>query len=237
MRNCASTPGAYQRRAARFAQALLLAAAMTTTLTACSHTYSADAISARIVDADTGAPVQGVNVVASWTYGGGEWLDTSTHAVMVLEAVTDADGRFTIPAWGPKLSSRRLSAGQPAFWIFKSGYDLGVAFSRTGALDYAPERMTSTVNGETIPLKKFEGSIDAYADRLTYLGADIDQLLRNASECNWKGMPKFLVAIDRQARLFDTTVTTAPLSQLKFMDGRAGNSCGSLMQYVEEHGK
>jgi hypothetical protein len=46
-----------------------------TSLTGCT-VYSADPITATVVDADTGAPIEGVNVVAAWELGA-SWV-TST---------------------------------------------------------------------------------------------------------------------------------------------------------------
>ena len=63
--------------------------------------YSAKEINGAVVDGETGKPLEGVVVVAQWIYwcpGGGHYM-----RIKVIEAVTDKDGRYHIPAWGPRL--------------------------------------------------------------------------------------------------------------------------------------
>ena len=66
-------------------------------LQACSNTYSAKAIEAWVVDAETKKPLEGVIVVAHWELnygleGGG------AYQLQVMEDVTDKKGRFYFPA-------------------------------------------------------------------------------------------------------------------------------------------
>src|SRR3990172_3705709 len=78
-------------------------------LTACalvSLKYSAEPIEARVVDAETKQPLEGVIVTANWelvegTLAGGPRV---LGQMMVMEAVTDANGRFSFPALGPKIN-------------------------------------------------------------------------------------------------------------------------------------
>lgn len=68
-----------------------------------SHvTVSGDPVYARVVDADTGKPLPGVAVVAYWElYQGGIAGGGPCAAANVEEAVTDQNGRFWLPNWGP----------------------------------------------------------------------------------------------------------------------------------------
>ena len=66
-------------------------------------TYSAEAIEAKVIDADTKKPLDGVVVTANWqleegTLGG----NVQAGQLMVMEAVTGKDGKFAFPGWGPK---------------------------------------------------------------------------------------------------------------------------------------
>ena len=63
--------------------------------------YSAAPIEAWVVDADTNEPLEGVIVTANWqlvsgTLAGGE---IPKGQLMVMEAVTDKDGRFYFEGW------------------------------------------------------------------------------------------------------------------------------------------
>jgi hypothetical protein len=83
--------------------------------------YSAKEIRATVVDGATGQPLEDVIVVARWVlkrmYGDGPHLH-------IAETVTDRDGKFLIPAWGPKSrpALMGLSNESPRLLLFKHGY-------------------------------------------------------------------------------------------------------------------
>lgn len=85
-------------------------------------TYSAKEIRAAVVDEETGQPLEGVVVVARWVLRrmGGD--GPSLH---VAETVTDAQGRFAIPAWSPKPRPplMELREKSPELILFKHGYE------------------------------------------------------------------------------------------------------------------
>ena len=86
----------------------------------------------RVVDADSGRPIEGAIVVARW-----EWLtyvpgnlhrgpsyEKVGEAVHVDEAVTDGGGGFTIAAWGPALHTNgKMAENVPRLLAFKPGYE------------------------------------------------------------------------------------------------------------------
>lgn len=132
------------------------------TLPACASPlmYSAEPIEARVVDAETKKPVEGVVVTANWqlfhsTVGG----RVPGSQLMVAETVTDKEGRFAFPAWGPKLAlSGYLDNYDPQLLLFKSGYEyrrLGNPVS--SVTDHSTTRR-SQWNGRTIEMKKFTGT-------------------------------------------------------------------------------
>ena len=101
---------------------------MFTSLISCAHPpfYSAKEISATIVDGETGRPLEGTVVVAQWIYfrvGLGDSGDVD-YRLKILEAVTDKEGRFTIPGWGPRIRYpfHYLRHYAPQLSIFKSGF-------------------------------------------------------------------------------------------------------------------
>lgn len=87
--------------------------------------YSGEAIHARVIDETTGKPIAGAVVVAEWQ----EQLFGGSHvgALHWAEAVTDARGEFTIPAWGPKLRmpTTKFTYSDPEITVYKPGYHLG----------------------------------------------------------------------------------------------------------------
>jgi hypothetical protein len=85
--------------------------------------YIAKPIEGRVVDKDTGQPITGAVVVAQWilaTPPDGEEKDY----FIVIETMTDAEGKYRIPGWGPESRprSRWLDKYDPALEVFKPGY-------------------------------------------------------------------------------------------------------------------
>ena len=82
--------------------------------------YFAKDIRATVVDEATGDPVPDVVVVALWELR----QIAARPRLHVAEAVTDAQGRFHIPGWGPKLRPPLAELGDrsPLLLLFKRGF-------------------------------------------------------------------------------------------------------------------
>ena len=118
--------------------------------------YWAEEIRARVIDADTKAPLEGVIVAANWELRD-PWIGP-VGQVAVMEAVTDKDGRFTIPAWGPRLRGSltgRLTFSDPRLLFFKSGYVPHGVENKEYLVSNSPFRRSDWA-GETIKLKKLD---------------------------------------------------------------------------------
>jgi hypothetical protein len=90
----------------------------TLALGACEVTRS-PAITAQVVDSANDHPLSHVRVLALWPQKGGVEGGTLVGYAAVLEAETDDNGVFTIPAW-----ERRVvrSVSDPLLFVFKPGY-------------------------------------------------------------------------------------------------------------------
>jgi len=83
--------------------------------------YSAKEIRATVVDTATGRPIDRAVVVAVWQL---ETVSGEGPRLQVTEAVTDANGQFFVPGWGPKLRPplTEFANKSPYLVVFKSGY-------------------------------------------------------------------------------------------------------------------
>jgi len=83
--------------------------------------YSAKAIRATAVDGATGQPLEGVVVVARWVLRR-MWGDGPR--IHIAETVTNPQGEFMIPGWGPKPRPvlMELHDKSPQLLLFKHGY-------------------------------------------------------------------------------------------------------------------
>jgi hypothetical protein len=178
-------------------------------LSACAGpvTYSAEPTEAKIIDAETKQPVEGVVVVAHWVLEGGLHLDRVGDLV-ILETITDKQGKFHFPAWGPirHWKNSRLTYMDPRILIFKSGYEYQVLSNRltTAALkgEGGPVRR-SDWNGKTIALKPFKGTVEEYAEHVYNLDNEM-RFARYGNDCEWKKVPHMLVELHRLSKQFDS---------------------------------
>jgi hypothetical protein len=169
-------------------------------LSGCSHDeYSAEAIEAQVVDADSGAPLEAVNVIAAWQLRGGLEAGNIEGYLEVREAVTDPNGVFRIPAWGPKVKRQGggVAEAAPRFMLFKPGYKY-----RSVANRHPPQRgqvLQSDWNGRTITMQRFTGSALEYKEELHRLPIDLENLHRYVGDY-WPQIPRFLCAGARLER-------------------------------------
>jgi hypothetical protein len=78
------------------------------------YQYLSEALTAKIVDGQTGNPVEGVVVMAVWgtlDTRGDDFKFPRNVFVHSVEVITDSQGVFTIPAWGPKTALRFQDSG------------------------------------------------------------------------------------------------------------------------------
>jgi hypothetical protein len=133
------------------------------TLPACAGLmYSAEPMEARVVDAESNKPIEGVIVVAHWelergTVGG----SVPAGQLMVMETITDSQGKFSFPGFGPKPAvTSHLVHKDPELILFKSGYRYLVLTNEySGDIKLRTRTVRrSDWNGKTVEMKKFTGT-------------------------------------------------------------------------------
>jgi hypothetical protein len=169
-------------RSGRVAKYLLVALG-TLALNACgSPYYTSDPIEARVVDADTGQPIEGAIVTANWQLIGPS-LDTGGRKVgqlEVMETVTDKDGRLFFPGFTKiNPSGAELREEDPQILIFKPGYSyIRVAnqypLGKEG--DQGAHRKSS-ISGQTLKMKKADSNKRKYALELGLFTTNLDNIV------------------------------------------------------------
>jgi len=165
------------------------------TLPACATplTYSAKEIRGQVVDAETGRPIEGAVVMAQWVLshiGSGHY----GKRLHIHETVTDKNGNYVIPSWGPKprLPMTDLIYRDPEILIFKSGYEpegLENSKPQTNSL------RVSEWDGKIIKLKKPRGSLEDYAQRLESMSIGLP-----SDGKEWRAFPRMILALDAENR-------------------------------------
>jgi hypothetical protein len=170
-------------------------------LAACATplTYSAKEIHGQIVDAETGQPIEGAVVVAQWVLshiGSGHY----GKRLYIHETVTDKNGNYVIPAWGPKPRPplTELVYRDPQILIFKSGYEPEGLENSNLQTDGV---RASEWDGRVIQLKKSGGQIEKQA---RYLGSFFTSLGYGTSNVDWRNYPRMLLAVYAEKRRLQT---------------------------------
>ena len=183
---------------------LLLAAVVMLPACASPPFYSAKDIRGQIVDDDTGQPLEGVIIVAQWELKQSV-LGYSGHkgmTVNIIEVVTDANGNYVIPGWGPRprLPFNYLDNHDPVLSIFKSGYFPQELYNRLQNEENTNHSVrTSDWDGKVIRLKKSGGgSLEDYARRLSSLKTGLAHDGRG-----WRSFPRMVLALDAEQRRLD----------------------------------
>jgi len=169
--------------------------------------YSALPFEVKIVDAETGLPLEGVIGNALWRLEarGGDNLGN----FMATEAVSDEGGVMRMPGWGPLevpkekggyLSQGRLDPNQPTLQLYKQDY----WFSLEGAPwesaylndpHWTGDLVRRTyLDNRILALKRFKGSMEAYMNQL------VSGQTGSATGCLWTKTPRMKAAFINEGR-------------------------------------
>lgn len=202
--------------------------------------YKAAPIEGWVVEADTGKPLEGVIVVAKWQLEGGFEGNTPVGQLMVMESVTDKQGKFYFEGWGPKLRPGfgKLKTASPELLFYKKDYEFQRLVNRLTRASLRGELkipLRSDWNGKQIPLKKFDGSLAAYEEHLGSLSNDLS-FAYDGEDCDWKRIPKMLVAQHLESLRFQNGITHPNSGAVLGLDRiRDDTRCGRPIEFFKEY--
>ena len=200
--------------------------------------YSSEGIESWVVDAETEKPLAGVIVVAHWELRGGFEGGYPVNEVQITETVTDAKGRYYLPAWGPKLAVTGVARnGWPVILLFKPGYGYR---GLTNELSADKMGYKSQWDKKTVKLEPFRGSSAEYAAQLYPLSAHLwiigfEVGQHSGDYCGWKSFPRTLRALDELDPKFSAARATrrTVASMLKDNDRQIQEKgCGSVYEVL-----
>ena len=153
--------------------------------------YFGKEIRGKVVDADTGTPLDGVSIVAEWQI---YVMAVQSHLgdrVKVIETNTGSDGNYLVPGWGPVVRPPwgALLNHSPRLTFFKSGYYPKVVLNERES-DAMIRK--SEFDGKEIFLKQFDGNF-ALLDRLLAVSSPW------LTGC-WRDCPHYVIALDLEAK-------------------------------------
>jgi hypothetical protein len=202
--------------------------------------YSAAPMQATVVDAETRQPLEGAVVVAHWVLEDTGAVKT-VGDMELMEAVTDASGRFVLPGWGPKATPHypypvRLSQLDPEIIILKPGYMPRSVMNNehpdliSHPEDLGPATRTSQWNDRVIALNKADDPPKRYAFALGGVLTGVDY-----SFCKWKKIPRMVVMLSTEKqRLKKVGIDSYPEVTIDDLE-EGKKSCGSVKEFFKDY--
>lgn len=200
----AKNDSAVRRAMVAVGASLLLAAT-----SGCTREYSARPTYGFVVDAETRRPIEGAVVLAHWDLEFG-LEGGSAYSWVVMETLTNAEGRFDFPAWGPRRvpdflpGEARLKGHDPLVVFFKLGYQ-GIAQTQSQASkDYRRPKEFPTagpavrewyLNGETFHYRPAGNDEQRMAEELQSFSLELDHL--PGSPCIFFDIPRSFRALEQ----------------------------------------
>lgn len=211
---------------------------------------SAAAIDSMVIDESTHGPIEGAIVVAYWRVKQGSLAGDSLPCTpaSLEEAVTDQEGRFHIPGWGPTWPTcfTKMPANDPIMYVFKPGYYYG-KFDNVPVYGQTTTHTPGSFHDHLLLVKIPDSDLmdpdpknQKSANWNFYgLSTELSEFtLFMPSECNWKKIPKMMQALETQS----IELSAIPghfrglTGDLLLQDEnllKAAPQCGSTKEYIE----
>ncbi len=170
---------------------ILISLAISTGCTSLPHIYSGESVYGWVIDSETKQPIKDVIVVERWELEGGFHSDHTAN-IHIAETVTDENGYYSFPDWGPRLTiDGTMSESSPRLVFYKFGYD-DVSLSNRVSGNLNPNNTISEHTDKKIELAKFNGTPKEYYDAVD----SIEYILkishyRSSFDCMWTKIPRF----------------------------------------------
>jgi hypothetical protein len=207
----------------------LLVTTLAMAMEACADPYYTSApIEAWVVDADTGAPIEGAVVTANWQLVGFgfETGGRKLGQLEVMETVTDRNGRFYFPGFTKvNLSGNVLREEDPQILIFKSGYRYLRAANEypIGKEGEQGTHRKSSIIGHKLKMQKADADIKKFASNLGFL---TDYLATIVNARGSDGIPRMIHALAcerRRLRTIDPAIGSIPVPGTTKAEGDCGS--------------
>lgn len=153
--------------------------------------YRGAPITGQVIDTETKLPMADVVVVSEWTLMGGLHIDESGR-LLIQETVTDAEGRYAFPAWGPlETTTGVIKSFAPRLHFFKEDYVFKSCENNRAMEAPLPDPLTSDCSGRVIELTRFHGTDEEYCEK--YGGHSIIFLTgMHFDDCDWEYYPRMM---------------------------------------------
>lgn len=206
---------------------------------ALSGCYRGAPIEGTVLDAHDGRPLVGIVVVAHWQARGPDLDVNRAGQLATVETVTDAQGHYALPGWGPRFKLfGKVSAVRTSLLFFKSGYQAAVVDTDdTKSMGSVPMVRLESEN-RVVKLQLAEPLPRPRIEKFDLFNLALRSILADAAACPWQHIPTMLrevhkerLALAKYALDSDawplTTVDDDLIRNADELAKQAGSGCGS----------
>jgi hypothetical protein len=196
-------------------------------------------IRARVVD-EGGKPVKGAVVLLVWMVKA-PLNETNYGPIAMHEALTDENGGFVIPGWGPRFDfSGHLQQGEPKTYIFHPDFypvTENNLIKDAPLKQFAPVYIRYHMHGKEFQLTRFQGSLKEYEQTLGYLARQLELTIWFSKNCVYQQMPRILTGLHKvKMRLKEQTGEGSSLPDIYyFAQPVIEERCGDAKQFFKEY--
>lgn len=173
--------------------------------------YRIESIQGRVVDAETEEPLEGVVVVAFYAVEYGGFAGTNLVGYLdPVEAVTNSDGKYRMPALGDIDSTDNggyVAKYAPELYFYKFGYAVEKLENDYRKHDWKDDRRYSEWDSKRIELKRFEGTEKQYAENIFWFSRRIDDATPGPTRCGLVLVPNALRELNRTKNEFNNSAS------------------------------
>jgi hypothetical protein len=193
--------------------------------------YVSMPIRARVVDASTGRPLEGVVVVADWQLMGGLEGGVGLGHIATFETTTTIDGSFEIPWWGPRIRVTPGWLDDDRLKLFLPGYRPMTLTQRRHS--YSPLRH-SNWDGKEVRLESWADDLASYDQQVAGLQ---NRLLNDLTgwplraSCYWRKIPKLLRLVEAERLRLEKSGVASTIKSPEEIDRwfvKSVAKCGSI---------
>lgn len=198
-------------RSAMILSAALLTVSVSTGLVGCTKSWRSKGIEAQVVDSVTGEPVPDAIVLVNWQIKG-MMEGYPMGQLAIFERVTDAQGRFHTPAWGPRRPppGTSVSGLEPTIRVFKRGYEPIRASGLSGAYpDLPPDVKMMRLHSVEEMGQKYAALMSSFWDPLNMNFVD--------ARCEWHAAPLLFQALVQLRSEFDANGISSNLPRQEML--------------------
>jgi hypothetical protein len=144
------------------------------------RSYFGDEVDGRVIDLVTQKPISNVVVSIQWNVKFIGLWSGSNFPLYIDETVTDQNGYFKFPVWGPKQAKEDTAeSNSPTLFFLKEGfYPIGVTYAHSTEMyrgkDSVPfsfsVRLIPKLRNKVITMNSFDGNIEKYVEEISRLG-------------------------------------------------------------------